>query len=387
MTCTASVSAIRELRSRGAMPARDDADGSAAEGTVAHEVRETALRTGTSPFDQIGRKLTVDGHSYVVDEHMADHLVAGIDWLREQLEEIEVELRVRLDPWMPNQIGTLDAGGQPTFDLMLINDFKYGIGNYVEAERNKQVMLYALGYWHRLGRPDVGKVLITIDQPRRGGMRFWETDLEELRAFGDEVSAVYLRIATGDVEYQASPSACRWCPMKDSDVGCAAYDEMFLRLFRESLDPLTELLGAPRLRNPEHISPDLRRSIVQLGTPMKAWLDGIKKATVGDLLNGASFDGIKLVRERGGSRKYGDEARAATILMSALGLDAYQPAKLIGVTDAEKLLKPGVRKQGHPEAWAELTDLFDYGEDVLSAVPDDDPRPALIDLADEFDDL
>lgn len=386
MTCTASVPAIRDLRDRDALPEREDA-GEMAEGTAAHEVRETALKTGSSPFSQVGRVITIGKHTITVDEHMADHLVAGIDWLREQADDFDVELRVKLDPWMPNQIGTLDAGAHLITNVLLINDFKYGVGNPVYAENNKQVMLYALGYWHYLGRPNVDQVLISIDQPRRGGMKFWACTLDDLRDFGAEVSKVYLKIHTGDVEFKPSPEACQWCPVKDSLQGCAAYDEMFLELFKASLDPVADLLGEDKLRNPDHIDPELRVKIIDLAVDMKNWIDTIRTKTRETIMSGGQYPGIKLIKERNGKRSYSDEQRAASVLVNALGVDAFQPAKLIGITEAEKRLKPGVKKEGHPAAWAAISELLEHDDPVLAVVPEGDPRPPFIDYADEFDDL
>lgn len=388
MTCTASVQAIRELAERGAVPPRSDEDeGSAAEGTVAHAVREEALRTGSSPFDQVGRKITIGKHAIVVDEQMADDLVAGIDWLREQLDDIEVELQVRLDPWMPNQIGTLDAGGVARQGLLISNDFKYGIGNIVEAYENRQGRLYALGLWHRLGRPPVDGVLLVIDQPRRGGMKFWKCTVDDLLTFGDEVSATYLQIATGDVEFKPSAKACRYCPVKDTQDGCAAYDKFYANLLEEARSPLWGLIGGPRFLDPDRMHPAKRWDLVRHANEIKNWLDMLSAKSLDAALCGSPDPGSKAVDGKRGPRKITDPVAADRILFDALGTDAYQPIKLIGITEIERKLKPGIRKVGNPEAWNDLLAIIEQDDAKPVLADADDPREVYGSMVDLFDDL
>jgi hypothetical protein len=69
-----------------------------------------------------------------------------------------------------------------------------------------------------------------------------------------------------------------------------------------------------------------------------------------------------------------------------VGIDAFSEPKLIGITDAEKLLKPGRRKAGHPDAWEALQEIVSRkpGRPVLVSATD--PRPEVT-TADQFDDL
>jgi hypothetical protein len=117
----------------------------AAEGTVAHWVREQCLDLGFEPFDFVGTKMRADGFMFEVDAEMAEHLQPGIDEIREFDGPLFVERRISLDRWMPGQFGTLDAGvaGEK---LIVISDLKFGEGVPVQAVENTQQMIYALGF-------------------------------------------------------------------------------------------------------------------------------------------------------------------------------------------------------------------------------------------------
>jgi hypothetical protein len=81
-----------------------------------------------------------------------------------------VEVRVDLSPW-------LGEGSGGTADAIILRkgsttvvDFKYGMGERVDAERNPQLMLYALGaveYAKLLGF-SVNEARVVIVQPRIG---------------------------------------------------------------------------------------------------------------------------------------------------------------------------------------------------------------------------
>ena len=101
---------------------------------------------------------------------MADALQPGIDQILEYSGKMFVEERLDLGRWMPGQFGTLDCGiaGE---ELIVISDLKYGSGVPVQAVKNTQQMIYALGFWDQFARhiTDAKQFLIIIDQPRNAG--------------------------------------------------------------------------------------------------------------------------------------------------------------------------------------------------------------------------
>lgn len=388
MTCTSSVALIARLRAEGKLVVEGDEDGDeySAEGTAVHDIRARCLEEGLDPYDFVGKTIREGRHEFEFTEEMAERLTPGIDWLRERLDEIEVELRVRLDPWMPNQFGTLDSGG--FFDgTLVICDYKNGIGEPVDAVDNRQLRLYALGYWHRIGRPQVQRILIVIDQPRAGGMKFWEITINELLAFGREASDAFLAIKTGNTEFKPSRKACRWCPAKETAEGCPAYTRWMLDIFLGAFDKAMLLIGDVELPDPDLITPEKRWFVVQNRDLAKKWLEKLYADSLAAGEAGNPDPGSKVILGRRGDRFLRDEKLAEKILFDALGIDAYKPTQLIGITDIEKALKPTRRKPGHPEAWERIQELIDRDEGKPTVVSVNDPRPALMDMDAEFEDL
>ena len=384
-TCTASVALIAQLRESGHI-VEDSGSFYAREGTAAHQLREDCLNLGLDAYDFIGQSIRVDGDVFLIDEELAGHVQPGVDWLREMLDEIHVEVRVKLDSWMPGQFGTSDAGG--VYDTtLLISDYKHGMGVPVSAVGSRQLRLYGLGLWHYLKRPDVEKVLLHIDQPRAGGQKFWEITLDELLEFGKETSEVYLKIKTGDTEFVPSEKGCKWCPAKDAASGCPAYNNWMHEVFAEAFSDDAELLDEAIFTDPSLITPSRRWFIVQNAGLAKKWLAKLHEDSLDAAIDGKPDPGSKAVLGQKGNRVYGDAEKAEEILLGALNIGAYKPQEIIGITAAEKLMKPNSRKEGHPEEWDELLEILTQSDGKPILVPEDDPRDEVTPLADEFDDL
>lgn len=388
MNCTASVALIDDLAERGVV---DPGASSvyADEGTAAHEVREHCLKDPLlEPHDLIGEVITVNGVGYEVTEEMADALLPGIDKIREYTLEPDVEIRVDLSPWLPGQFGTLDAGWI-VGDTLYISDLKFGMGENVDARKNKQQMLYALGYWHYKGRPPIKKIVIFIDQPRLGGLKDWDTTLEEALAFGQLATAAYDKIYSGNVVFHPSEKGCRWCLAKEAVVengytGCAAYHSWMASIFADAFDKLDE---EPEFEDPQELSPERRYYIVRHAKLAEKWLASLHEASLKAALLGTPDPGSKAVIGQRGDRMYTDALSAEMLLWAALGDSAYQPRKIIGIPDAEKALKPGRKRTGDPIAWAELSALIVQPDGKPILVPEDDERPPIKTYTEMFDEL
>lgn len=396
MVCTASVDYVDRLVSEG-KAVRDETSEWAAEGTVAHSVREDCLIFGLDAHDFVGSVRTADGMTFTVDETMAEHLQPGIDWIRQHTSTPYVEVKVDLSPWLPEQFGTCDTGwiesetfpGWPsqwfepqTTTTLYVSDLKYGMGVPVDAVGNRQIRLYALGLWYYLGQPEVDKVVLMIDQPRAGGLKFWDLFMDELLAFGDEVRAVYAKLQSGDVEFVPGEKQCKWCPAKDN---CAARDEWLMSMFEGAFDEVSD--DEPTFKDPTKLDPEKRWYIVKHAALARAWLARLHEESLAAAFAGSPDPGSKAVIGDKGNRYFTDEAEATALLVKALGDKAYKPREPIPLTMAEKLMKPGRKKSGHPEAWAELVKLVDQPPGKPTLVPEDDPRPAVKSVDDSFDEV
>lgn len=355
-----------------------------AEGTVMHEVRQLCLELGLDPFNFVGLSLTADGFCFEIEPDMADRLVAGIDWVREHTDSPAVEIRVDLDPWLPGQFGTCDTAFIYRKRLF-ISDYKNGVGKPVAAEGNRQLRMYALGYWHMMGRPDVDGIVINVDQPRAGGMKFWEIGLPELLEFGEELRRIHARIERGDVEFVPTVAGCQWCPVRKTKRGCAAFNQWSLMMLGSGvLDPSA---GAPTFRDPAQMPRALRYYVVKHASAIRSWLAKLHEESLVAAINGDPDPGSKAIEGDSGKRYFTDKDEAARLLEAALGDAAYKPRALIGITEIEKKVKPGRKKIGHPEAWEDLQKLLERPPGKPKLVPAEHPKPAIRPIADEFDDL
>lgn len=383
MTCTSSVALIDSLTEAGRIK-HDDSSIFAAEGTVAHEVRELCLSVGLDPHNFIGHVMSADGYTFTVDENMAAHLQPGIDWIREMTDSPDVEIRVDLGTWLPGQFGTCDTGWLVTTSLrstLYVSDLKYGMGENVDAVGNRQIRLYALGYWAHLGFPDVDEVVLHIDQPRKGGQKFWDISMADLLAFADEVKAAYEAILTGNTTFAPGTKACRWCPVKE--VGCPARDEWLLNLIADD----HSAFDGPVPKFPSPITPARRWQILRHADDIRKWLTSLYEDSLHDALAGNPDPGSKVVEGDMGDRFFTDPEAAKNILVRALGRHAFKPRQIIGITEIEKHLKPGKKKQGNPQAWEALNELVDRPSGKPRLVPAEHPKPALEPVSDDdFDD-
>ena len=358
-----------------------------AEGTALHSIRADCLEFGFEPMDFVGQTIIADGYSFRIDEDMADRLVPGIDWIRERATAVHVEQRVSLDPWLPGNYGFCDTywlmNTTAISNTLYVNDYKNGVGEPVQAINNRQLRLYALGAWHELGQPKVEKVIMVIDQPRAGGIKEWEITFDELIAFGEEVKAVYARIERGDVEFVPNHKSCRWCPVRKTKRGCAAYNTWKLWMLG---DAVMDISREPRFKDPAQMPRALRFYIVQHAASIRQWLAKLHEESLNAAIEGDPDPGSKAIQGGEGRRYFTDPVKAQHIVEGALGDDAFKPLELIGFTEIDKLMKPGRKKKGHPQAYADLLKLVDRRESKPKLVPADHPAPAYVRKEDEFED-
>lgn len=383
-TCTASVALIDKLHLEGEIGDRESSEWSA-EGTVAHEVREMCLKFGLDPHHFVGTVISADGFTYTVDDEMAGHLQPGIDWVRQHTDRPNVEIRVDVSSWLPGQFGTCDTGWLShllSTTILYISDLKYGAGVPVDAVGTKQLRIYGLGIWEFLGRPKVDKVVLNIDQPRAGGMKFWEITLDELLAFGEEMKAVYAKIDSGDVEFKPSHKACRWCPVRKVEGGCPVRDRWLMEMAADA-SPNYHIPGYEK----QNLVGERRWEIVKHAPDIRARLAELHEESLAAALNGKPDPGSKAVEGDLGDRRFKDIKKAEALLTAAIGDKAYKPRELIGIGEIEKHIKPGRKKPGHPKTWEALQAILDRPPGKPKLVPEDHQRPALVRFEDDFDDV
>ena len=351
----------------------------AAEGTVAHFVRDACLTFGFEPGDFRGRDLSADGFTFTFDDDMIEALTPGIEWVRAQPGTVYNEFRVTFDTWLPDQFGTLDVG-IVSRDVIVINDLKFGAGIPVSAEENEQLMTYALGFWDNVARhkTKTKNFLLVIDQPRAfGGGGEWEVHLDDLMEFGKRLKVGYAEIASGNPTLVAGEKQCKFCPAKGICPELARFSLAQMALKFDDLDG-DEL----RLQDAREMTPTRRAVVAKNKSLMESWLRAVHGSVLDDAMAGRPTPGLKAVVGRQGPKKWSNEPAAHALLAKYIRpTDLFTLPRLVSPTRVEDLLKK--------QMWSILE------EDVMALVTREPGKPSLADegnkkaaitVADKFED-
>ncbi|MGV9183982.1 DNA polymerase [Arcanobacterium canis] len=303
----------------------------AEQGTVAHALAEWKLRRtlhqapGFKPesawIDDEMETLT-DDYVAFVQEHISIAQETCGD------PQVLIEQRLDFSHIVPGGFGTGDCViiAEPTLQII---DLKYGQGVLVEAERNPQLMLYALGALHTFGSLyDIETVSVTIYQPRRANVDTWEISVAELQQWAEtEVKLKAELAAAGEGEF-CSGSWCQFCKIAPT---CRARAEANLQLARLEFAPPAELSDTEIA--------DVLTRIPQL----KTWASDVEAYALSKAVNqGVVFEGFKLVAGRTG-RFAGRLVQVQNLPRNYL-TDLDQPRTLVrtGNFDALELLYESV---------------------------------------------
>ena len=316
----------------------------AAEGTDAHALCEFRLKQALGiPADD-----PIENLSWY-NEEMEDCAAGYAAYVSELLETakqtcadpvVMIEQRVDFSRWVKEGFGTADciviADG-----VLNICDYKNGQGCLVLADRNPQMMLYALGALEIFdGIYDIDTVRMTIYQPRKSNISVYEMDKADLYEWANSELTQKAQLA---YEGQGSFSCGEWCRFCKAKAECRERAEANLALARYEFQ-------TPALLADEEIADILGKVDV-----LTAWASDVKEYALQQAISGTAFPGWKLVEGRS-NRKYTSEAAVAAAVEGAgfnpyekklLGITAMQ--KLLGKSRFEELLAPYIEKpQGRP---------------------------------------
>lgn len=382
-TCPASV----QLEAGYPDSSSDYAD----EGTAAHAVAEMALREGKDAMAYKGRRIPVRaGKTVEVTADMATEVQKYIDYVRDVAagHELLLEQRLGISRWVPEAFGTSDAVILREDGELHICDLKFGRGVKVDAEENKQMILYALGALDQFAvLMDFERVRMTIHQPRLNHVSEWAITVDELRERGARLKEaadrayLYVDSETPPVPSDFGPSekACRFCKARAKCPAAAA--EVVVTVSRNIAATPDDFEVVPP--QGDLAAPDLGVLMGRVDE-IEAWCKAVRAETERRLLLGEAVDGFKLVLGRAGPRKWTSEQEAEELLKAMrLKSDEMYDKKVISPTTAEKLLKDT------PRRWAKAQALITKSEGSPSVAPASDKRPALVikPAADDFDDV
>ena len=328
----------------------------AEQGTAAHALAEHKLRRVLKQRSKRPVSAWIDDEMETLTDDYVAYVQEHISIAEDTCADPQVLIEQRLDfsHVVPGGFGTGDCVIIAEPKLQII-DLKYGQGVLVGAERNPQLMLYALGALHTFGDLyDIETVSVTIYQPRRANVDTWEISVAELEQWAESVVKPKAELAaTGGGEF-CPGSWCQFCKIAPT---CRARAEANLQLAKLEFAPPAELSDAEIA--------DVLTRIPQL----KTWAADVEAYALSKAVNqGVVFEGFKLVAGRS-VRKYTSETDVAKAAEAAGYRDIWD-RKLITLTAMEKLM-------GKPAFNEILGDLVTKPAGKPTLVPASDKRPAL----------
>lgn len=390
MNCAGSLAMEEALPPKGS-------SGYADEGTAAHELAALAITNRNRCEGYIGSKMS---NKWKVTPDMADDTQVYVDNILQYAEgnQLFVEQRLSIESITTEKdaAGTSDAV-IITQDLqeLQIHDLKFGRGIKVDAEYNRQLMIYALAALEAFGMiGEFKRVRLVIHQPRLNHLSEWDISVGDLLLFGRAVRAAAetaLDIASqkrdmASVEVMPrlmenldpGEDQCRWCAAK---AICPALASKISKTIGAEFQDLT-LMNNVTVLIPENN--DLLADKMGAIDMIESWCKAVRAQVERHLLNGMVVPGYKIVQGKQGNRKWVDEDTVEEALKKMrLKKEEMYDFSLISPTKAEKLFKDNKRQ------WKKLEEFVTRSEGRPSVTFESDSRPAmnLRPTEEEFSDL
>ena len=366
----------------------------AEQGTAVHEFCEYLVRKDLHERVQMPQSEFYTEEALNNAEIYREFVAENVEKVRSEglIPMVLVEERLDFSNIVPEGFGTGDCLILAPGKLHII-DYKNG-HHMVDAHRNSQLMLYALGAVNMYDYLfNVQEVSMSIVQPRVENISTYTCSKEELVSWGETVKPIAKLAFEGKGEQKPG----EWCFFCRAKAVCRACADEALALVKEefldldagvledeseetdataSFDPDT---SAPTFKSPalltktdiEHMLPTLNR--------IESWIEAIFAYVSSEAINhGVTWAGYKVVEGRS-KRQFLDTKSVVAAAQKAGYTDIYK-TELISLTEFEKLM-------GKKKFQEVLGEYVVKPPGKLALVPDSDPREA-VDLqtaADEFD--
>lgn len=328
----------------------------AAEGTDAHSLCEFRLKESLglateNPIPNLAwysEEMESCANDYV--SYITEQIVVAKETCSDPI--ILIEQRLDYSRYVESGFGTGDCV-IVSDSLLHVVDYKHGQGVLVEAERNPQMMLYALGALELFdGIYDIQTISMTVYQPRRSNISTYTIPKQELLDWANEVLVPAAKLAfNGDGEFHCG----EWCLFCKAKAECRERAEVNMQLARDDfkLPPLLE--------------DDEVEEILSKIDELISWANDIKAYALQTAMGGKEWSGYKLVEGRS-NRKYTNENAVASVVQFA-GFDPYEK-KLLGITEMQKTL-------GKAKFEELLSDFICKPQGKPTLVPTSDKRSAI----------
>lgn len=307
----------------------------AEEGTLFHEICEYCLaqwNAGVWEPDPFGEELPElkDDHLMhpLFKQEMFKHARNYCDFVMNENYKLEksdgackmlLEEKVDISEYAPECFGSVDCQlvGR---DTLIVIDLKYGEGVKVYAERNTQMMLYALGAIK--GKPSIKTIRLVIAQVRLNHFDVWEISANDLLQWADKVLKPTAKKAFAGNGEQKLGDWCGFCPVK---AQCRKQYEAVVSDF-------------DKYEYPELLTEDEICDLIEKIDKYKGWLESVNKFVYDEALRGHKWKGYKLVSGRSSRVIIDEEAIRQDLLSKKYLEDEIFNIKLKGIGDLEKLV-------------------------------------------------
>lgn len=343
-----------------------DTTGEAAqEGAVAHALGEALIRyeAGIISEKQFNEEIAKIEKSKFYNADMQELMEEYKDYVMEAYQvaalrtpdaELIIEDRLDLTKWVEEGFGTADAQIIADGTLSII-DLKYGRGVRVEAEGNKQMMLYALGAVDKASIfYDIKEVTMTIYQPRLHNISTYALSVDELYKFAEEELKPKAAQAYEGMGDFAVGDHCRFCKAKPR---CRAYADEQKKIAQYDF------------KNAEELSDDEIAEILEKADSVASWLKDVQDYALSEAVNnGVKFKGFKLVQGQSRRRYVNEDDVANRLIENGYPEAILYEKKLLSITAMEK----AITKKKFTEL---LSDLVEKPEGKPILVAESDKRP------------
>lgn len=353
LECTPSARLEQEFSEQSTIASKE---GTAAHELGAHKIMRKLCMESERPVSEFNND---EMEAYTED--YADFVVENYERAKRHYKDAQIFIETKLDfsCWVQDGFGTGDAVIVTKGRLHII-DLKYGQGVVVNAVKNSQMMLYALGALKRYEKEyEIKKVRMTIFQPRRENIATWETSVYQLKRWATKVLRPKAELAfRGEGEYHPNSVTCQFCRAANK---CRARAEANLKIAQQEF------------KKPELMSDAELSDIIRRIPEFRKWIDELWDYATEKALNGYEWTGLKVVEGRS-TRKFKDEKQVEEVCLKNGYRDIY---KLKTLTELEKQL-------GKKNFNDTLGDLVEKKAGKPTLVEDSDPRPAVNNVNIEF---
>lgn len=265
----------------------------AAQGAAAHEWAAEAIIG--RPAAVVTGERTVDGFTFILsyEDHensvCLDHVRTYADYINNRVAEhgiskVLVEQKVNIPG--TDLFGTADAILIDPYNFMEVIDFKYGKGVRVTAKDNKQLLYYAAASYLSLPEPvraEIPKIIVTIVQPRAGGIESYSYTPAEIMEFMGWLMAAKLETEVASEQhgrtipefwsktYLKPGDHCRWCPANPVCPALQTYTVDIISNGDAKLDFVNE--SNVTLPDPASLPLDVLARIFHKGDEVKDYID------------------------------------------------------------------------------------------------------------------